>query len=191
MVDTTIDNFKNSYATFADFADYSYKCVSYLIDTVTGSETIWRLLYYNSADAWDTSLCPNLSHSKKAVLIYNSQPDSTPFRVFMDSGNPDVWTKEICQLRIYPCKLFSENRDRGIVLMQIDFFCHYKINQLTNYQTRVDLGIKELIGTLNGAYISGIGRLHFNGAESAEDKVLSAGQLPFKGKSLYMSNKDV
>jgi hypothetical protein len=185
MVNTNVDNFKDAYATFADFADYSYKCISYLMDN---NETIWKLLKYNGADAWTEN---DLTHSEKAELINNSQPDSTESRVFMDSGNPDVWVKEICQLRIYPCRLFSENRTRGIVLMQFDFFCHHKINQLTSYQTRVDLGIKELMGTFNGATIAGIGRLHFNAAESAEDKVLSAGQLPFKGKSIYMSNKDV
>jgi hypothetical protein len=185
MANTEVDNFKEGYATYADFADYSYKCISYLMDN---NETVWKLLKYNGADAWNES---NLTHAEKAALIYNSEPDSTVFRVFMDSGNLDVWTKEICQLRIYPCRLFSENRTQGIVLMQFDFFCHYKINQLTNYQTRIDLGIKELLGTFNGATVAGIGRLHFNGAESAEDKVLSDGQLPFKGKSIYMSNKDV
>jgi len=179
------DTFREGYATYEGFADYSYKCIHYLMDN---TETIWKLLYYNDGDAWSKG---NLTHAQKASLIYSSQPDSTNFRVFMDSGNPDVWTKEICQLRIYPCKLFAENRTQGIVLMQFDFFCHYKINQMTNYQTRVDRGVQELLGTLNGVNLAGIGRLHFNGVESAEDKVLSVGQLPFKGKSIYMSNKEI
>jgi hypothetical protein len=184
-IDPTIDNFKEGYATYAGFANYSYKAIDYLMEH---NEMIWKLLKYNESDAWNES---DLTHDEKAALIYNSQPDSTTFRVFMDSGNPDAWTKEICQLRIYPCKLFSQNRTQGIVLMEFDFFCHYKINQLSNYQTRVDRGVQELLGTLNGINLAGIGRLHFNGAESAEDKVLGVGQLPFKGKSIYMSNKEI
>lgn len=187
----TTDMFKEGYATYEGFADYSYKCIDYLIDATTGNDVIWRLLYYNSSDAWNTSICANLTHAQKAALIYNSQPDSTAFRVFMDSGNPDVWTKEICQLRIYPLKVFAQTRTHGVVLMAFEFFCHYKINQLSNYQTRVDRGIQELLGTFNGINIGGIGRLHFNGAETTEDKVLSVGQLPFKGKCIYMSNKEI
>ena len=182
---TEVDNFRAGYATYTDLADYSYNCITYLMDN---NETIWKLLYYNESDAWNQS---NLSHAQKASLIYNSEPDSTNYRVFMDSGNPDAWTKEICQLRIYPCRLFAETQVYGVVLMEFDFFCFYKINQLSNYQTRGDLGIKELLSTFNGINIGGIGRLHFNGVETSEDRALTVGQLPFKGKSLYLSNKDI
>ena len=109
----------------------------------------------------------------------------------MDSGNLDVWAKEICQLRIYPLKIFPQNKTQGVVLMAFEFFCHYKINQLSNYKTRVDFGIQELIGIFNGANVAGIGRLYFNGAETVEDKVMSVGTVPFKGKVIYMSNKDI
>lgn len=182
---TLSDTFKIGYATYADFSDYSYNCISYLMDN---SELIWKLLKYNASDAWNES---DLSHAEKAALIYNSQPDSTNFRVFMDSGNPDVWTREICQLRIYPVKIFAETRTTGSILMAFEIFCHYKINQLSNYKTRVDYAVQELIEVFNGSIIGGIGRFHFNGAETSEDRVLSAGQLPFKGKCIYMSNKDI
>lgn len=187
----SIDSFRDGYATYDGFADYSYKAISYLIDATTGNELLWRLLYYNSANAWSVTSCPNLTHAQKAALVYNSQPDSTNFRVFMDSGNPDVWTKEICQLRIYPLKIFPRTRTHGVILLAFEFFCHYKINQLSNYQTRVDLGVQELIKTFNGILLAGIGRLHFNGVETVEDKALSIGQLPFKGKAVYMSNKEI
>jgi hypothetical protein len=183
MTDT--DTFREGYATYAGFANYSYNCITYLMDN---NELIWKLLKYNGADAWDKG---NLTHAQKAALIYNSQPDSSNFRVFMDSGNPDVLTKEISQLRIYPVKIFAENRTQGIVLMAFEVFSHYKINQLSNYQTRVDLLVSEILGVFNGISIGGIGRLHFNGIETSEDRVLTVGQLPCKGKCVYMSNKDI
>ena len=182
---TDVDNFKIGYASYSDFAEYSHKCIDYLVEN---NEMIWKLLASNASDAWDGA---NLTHAEKAALIYNSEPDSTAFRVFMDSGNPDVWTREICQLRIYPYRVFAQTRTHGVVLMEFDFFCHYKINQLSNYQTRVDRGIQELLGTFNGINLAGIGRLHFNGVETAEDKVMSTGILPFKGKCIYMSNKEI
>jgi hypothetical protein len=179
------DTFKEGYATFSDFSDYSYKLITYLMDN---NESIWKLLKFNESNAWEKS---NLTQKEKAALIYNSQPDTTNFRVFMDSGNPDVWKQEICQLRIYPFKIFADTRTYGTVLIAFEFFCHYKINQLSNYKTRVDYGIQELISVFNGINISGIGRLYFNGSETTEDKVISAGQLPFKGKCIYMSNKEI
>jgi hypothetical protein len=182
-----LDSFRDGYATYAGYSDYSYKCITYLIEN---NDLIWKLLKYNDTDAWDTNHA-DLTHAEKAELIYNSQPDSTNFRVFMDSGNPDVWTKEICQLRIYPIKIFPQTRTQGMILFAFDVFCHYKMNQLSNYKTRVDLIVQELIATFNGINIGGIGRLYFDGAETAEDRLLSMGQLPFKGKCLYMSNKDI
>jgi hypothetical protein len=179
------DLFKDAYATYSDFADYSYKCITYLIEN---NETIWKLLKYNDPDAWKNAA---LTRAEKAALIYNSQPDASLYRVFMDSANPDVFTNEICQLRVYPLSIFPQTRSYGVVLMCFEIFAHFKINQLSNYQTRTDLGTKELISTLNGINITGIGRLHFNGSESREDKTITMGQLPFKGKAIYMSNKDI
>jgi hypothetical protein len=179
------DTFKEGYAVYADYADYSYRCITYLMDN---NEAIWKLLKYNSPDAWNQ---PDLTQAEKAGLIYNSQPDASLYRVFMESGNSDVFTKEICQLRIYPWRIYAENRTQGMVLMTFEIFAHFKINQLSNYRTRVDSGVKELIGTFNGASIGGIGRLHFNGSQTIDDKVLTAGELPFKGKSIFMSNKDI
>jgi hypothetical protein len=184
-IDPTIDAFKVGYATYSGFSDYSYKCITYLLEN---NELLWKLLKYNESDAWNRA---DLTHLEKAALIYNSEADSTSFRVFMDSGNPDAWTKEICQLRIYPVKIVPKTRTVGLVLLAFDFFCHYKINQLSNYKTRVDLGIEELLGTFNGINLAGIGRLYFNGAETSEDRAITTGQLPFKGKCIYMSNKDI
>jgi hypothetical protein len=184
---TAPDSFREGYATYTDLPDYSHKCIDYLMNN---NELMWKLLKYNEPNAW-SSAHNNLTFAEKAELIYNSQPDSTPYRVFMDSGNPDVWTREICQLRIYPIKVFPQDRTRGMVLLAFEVFCHYKINQLSNYKTRVDMGVQQIIATFNGINIGGIGRLYFDGAETAEDRTLTVGQLPFKGKCVYMSNKDI
>jgi hypothetical protein len=182
---TTVDNFKIGYATYEGLSDYSYNLITYLMDN---NETIWKILKFNDADAWSKT---NLTHDEKAALIYNSQPDSTKYRVFMDSGNPDAWTQEICQLRIYPVKIVPETRTQGMVLLAFDIFCHYKINQLSNYKSRVTYGVQEIIKLFNGINIGGIGRLHFNGSESVEDRSTAIGQLPFKGYCVYMSNKEI
>ena len=182
---TTVDNFRIAYALYEDFSEYSYNCISYLMDN---SELIWKLLKYNDRDAWNK---PDLTKEEKAALIYSGQPTTTDFRVFMDTGNPDVWKEEISQARIYPIKILPKNRTTGIVLMAFDFFTHYKLNQLSNYKSRVDMATQEYIRVFNGINIAGIGRLAFNGTETVEDKAITLGQLPFKGKSVYMSNRDI
>ena len=183
MVASPID--RTAYNKYTEFSHLSYECISYLMEN---NEYIWKLLKYNEPDAWQKS---DLSHDEKSLLIFNGFGEMTDFRVFMDTGNPDVWKEEISQARIYPIKILPKNRTTGIVLMAFDFFTHYKLNQLSNYKSRVDMATQEYIRVFNGINIAGIGRLAFNGTETVEDKAITLGQLPFKGKSVYMSNRDI
>ena len=42
----------NAYNIYEDFPRYSYKCIKYMMDN---NELIWKLLKYNSPDAWEKS----------------------------------------------------------------------------------------------------------------------------------------
>ena len=44
----------------------------------------------------------------------------------------------------------------------MEIFSHYKINHMSNYQTRIDTIAEELLSTFNGADVGGIGLLSFN-----------------------------
>lgn len=176
-------NNKDSYAIYSQLPRYSYDIITYLMNN---NELIWKLLYYPDSDAWNKT---DLTFVEKSQLIYNGAEDATNFRVFLDPGQPDVWTRENCILRVYPYTIMSKNRTLGVCSIMFDVLCHYKINHLSSYATRIDTIIQQLLETLNGIDIGiGIGKLFFDAMAVKEDKMILTGQLPYKGSALLMSN---
>jgi hypothetical protein len=179
---TNITDF--AYNKYYEIPMLSYNCVSWLMDN---NDLVWKLLKYPHPDAWKM---PDLSKDEKAALINNGSEDATKFRVFLDVGQPDVFTQEDCVIRISPYSIFPDNRTIGTVTMIFEVFSHYKINHLSNYTTRVDVIMAELLKTFNGIDgIGGIGKLHFDSLSNKEIRVAQGGQIPFKGKWMLMSTK--
>jgi hypothetical protein len=172
-----------SYAQYEWFDDVAYNCYDYLMKN---NEMIWKLLYYDTPDAWNRN---DLTTAEKASLIYNGQDDLTVARAFMDTGQPDVWTKEICIIRISPHSVFPDNRVVGTLSVIFEVFCHYKTNHLSNYKTRIDMVTQNFIKTFNGVNLGGVGRLFFDRLASYDNRMETGGQLPFKGRWMIMSNK--
>jgi len=173
----------NPYNTYPDFPRYSYKCIKYLMEN---NELIWKLLKYNTADAWDK---PDITASEKASLIWNGYGTADEYRVFIDDGSPDSETKEVTILRIYPFGLSPDNRTVGTVTLMMETYSHFSINSLSNYTTRVDKIIQQLLETFNGVVVDGIGRLYFDKRGTGALRLEMAGQLPFRGKWLLFGNK--
>jgi hypothetical protein len=170
-----------AYNQFTEYANFSYNCISYLM---TENELIWKLLKYNTPDAWNLS---NLSAAEKAALIYTGQEDGSTFRVFLDGGIPDAWMEQSCIIRISPLNMIAKNRTVGIVAMVFEVYAHYKINSLSNYTTRVDTIVQQFLEVFNGIEIGGLGKLFFDMMRDPADKLLEGGKLPFKGKRVFMS----
>lgn len=147
---------------------------------------IWKLLFYNDAEAWSRN---NITAEQKRSLIYAGQPDETLFRVFMGEKQTNSWVTEATILRIFPFSIAPENRTINTTLMVFDVYSHYRINHLSNYTTRVDSLVEEIVATLNGVEIGGVGRLSLNMAMQKNDKVMESGQIPFGGKRITMSTK--
>ena len=145
---------------------------------------VWKLLKHNNPDAWNET---NLSRSEKADLVYKGQQDASTSRVFLDIGQPDVLTEQISILRISPVSILPKNRTVGVVSMMFEIYSHYKVNHLSNYQTRVDLVCQELLGIFNGREIGGIGKMFFDGMRSTDNKLTQGGVTPYRGKRLVLS----
>ena len=174
----------NAYAKYTQFPLYSYDLVKYLLDN---NELIWKLIYYDTPDAWNET---NLTSNQKGALIYDGQDNITDYRVFFDPGQNNAWTNECCLIRIYPYTLIGNSRTTGTCDIMFDVFSHYKINHMSNYQTRVDTIIQQFIEVFNGIDVGlGIGKLYFDQLATRTDMVRTSGQPPFKGKSLIMSNR--
>lgn len=177
---------RTGYNTYTDFPNYSYKCIEHL---VANNELIWKLLKYNTPDAWNLT---NLTHAEKAALIWAGEGFSSDFRVFMDEGQPDSQLGEVCILRISPYGIFPDNRTVDTITVLMEVYSHYKINTLSNYTTRVDSIIQQLLEVFNGIPIEAlgsIGRLHMNKLGTSPSRMESSGQIPFRGKWILLGNK--
>ena len=162
----------------------AYTCISHLLDV---NETIFKLLYYTDPDAWSKS---NLSAAVKASLIFQGQERMEDFHIFMDSGQSDAWTTESTVLCIYPYDINPLNRTIGVTTLAFEVYSHYKINHLSNYTTRIDTIIQQLIYEFNGFNLGEVGRLEFdNRMGGISQKVTSTGTVPYKGKYILMGTK--
>jgi len=179
------DNYpgNGAYNIYSGFSDFSYKCISYLMDN---NELIWKLLKYKDPEAWDKA---NLTVAEKAALIYKGQEDTSTSNVFMDVGQPDAWTREDCILRISPHSIFPDNRTVGTMSMLFEIYAHYKCNHLSNYKVRIDWITEELIGLFNGVNIAGIGRLFMDRVALFDSRAIPGGQTPYKGRWMIFGNK--
>jgi hypothetical protein len=172
----------SAYNDFKIFSELSYRCIKHLMDN---NELVWKLLKYSDRDAWNK---PNLTQEEKGELIYSGQDDTSKFHVFMDSKQPDVLMNEIALLRIMPYYAVGINRTIGIMEISMEVFSHYKINHLSNYKTRVDLIVEELLGLFNGTEIGSLGKLTFDRTVDQSSRLFEIGQIPFGGKQIIFNS---
>lgn len=170
-----------AYNDFREFSKLSYRCIKHLMDR---NDLVWKLLKYKESDAWNK---PNLTQEEKAELIYAGQQDTSKYNVFMDGKQPDVLVEEVTLLRIMPHYAVGLNRTVGYIEVSMEVFSHYKINHLSNYQTRIDTITEELLALFNGIDVGGIGLLNFNKMADQSSRLFQAGQIPFGGKQIIFS----
>jgi len=170
-----------AYSDFRIFSKLSYNCIKFMMDN---NELIWKLLKYTDPDAWNK---PNLTQDEKAALIYSGQQDSSKFNVFMDGKQPDVLVEEVTLVRIMPHYAVGLNRTLGYVEVSMEIFSHYKINHMSNYQTRIDTITEELLALFNGAELGGVGLMSFDKMADQSARLFQAGQIPFGGKQIIFS----
>lgn len=146
------------YNKFSGYSSLTYNIVRYLINN---NEDIWKILKYNTPDALDL---PQLTNNEKRDLIYNGEEDAEDqFRVFRDIFTDDTQQDRVTQLRIFPSRYDSDNKVNGIVDIIFQVVTHVKVNYLDNYTTRIDYLTEQLIKTLNGEEIDGVGKLFMDG----------------------------
>jgi len=180
------DSRQEMYNNYSELPLISYNCAKYLLEN---NDLMWKLLYYTDPNAYkNDSDHPNLTTSQKGSLIYNGSPDETQFRVFFDIGQDDAWTGSSCILRIAPFDINPTNHIYGNVSMIFQCYATYKINTLSNYNTRTIKVIQQVLETLNGSDIGGIGRLYFDSRASRYCNMKVGGQINFKSYNLIMCN---
>ena len=159
----------------------SYGCISYLMDN---NELIWKLLKDKTADSY---LISNLTRAEKAELIFKGNGDMNDFRVFMDDFQDDAINSEMSFLRIFPIQDQPTNRLINSVDICMQFFTHFRLNHLSNYETRVERVIQQLKETFNGADIPKVGQLVYDQTRSRSCRSVSIGKIPYQGKVIVFN----
>lgn len=180
MSDT--DANKEIYNKFYELPNLSYNITSYLMEN---NELVWKLLKYSDADAWKKN---NLTKTEKRDLVYDGIKEETSCRVFFDLGQDDSWTVQATILRIAIASVKPINHIKAITTIGIEIFTHYKISTMSNYQVRNVAVAQSLLESLNGQEVGGLGRMFFDARASATCKLVTIGQIPYKGMGLVFSN---
>lgn len=154
--------------------------VEYLI---SNNEMVFKLLYYNSPDAWNKA---NLTASEKRSLIYNGTGPVENYRIFLDTGQDAAMTDQISILRVSVLEFEPKNYVIGYISILIEVYCHYLVNTMDNYCVRTDSIIQSVISSLNGAEIPHTSRLYFDSSQNRRSKIFTTGTSPFRGKAAIM-----
>jgi hypothetical protein len=178
-----IDSIQLQYNNFADLPNLSYNIITYLLEN---DDTIWKLLYYEDPGAWSK---PALTKQQKGLLVYDGIKPETSCRVFMDLGQDQAWKEKAAILRIAVADIDPTNITYATMSVILQVYCHYQMNTLSNYTNRTITITQRLLQVLNGAAVTGLGRLYFDKRASPNCKTTVIGAIPFKGYQTLMCNR--
>lgn len=159
------DRFK--YNTFKEVSKVPYKIVT---EYLFYNENIWKLLYYvidkDGKPVVKPLEQPNLTNKQKRDLIYNGIGEVNEFRVFF-SNYPliEESSGQVQQIRVFRNRILPKDTFMSNVTWTIELPCHNDISTIivdNVVVNRVDLLQEEIIETLNGKEIGGIGTLMFS-----------------------------
>lgn len=178
---------KVAFNRYNTIRDAGYKIIEQLIKN---NDDIWRLLKYNTPDALNKDF---LTLEEKRGLIFEgtTNPDAEDYRVFRQPFLDDAFDSQVSQLRVYLLTMNPENRSVGTVGMALECVCHNKILSLSNYENRLEVMVQQLLQTLNGIEVGGIGELVFDDNSSFFDlaSLNMYNNRNFLGYTLVMSVK--
>ena len=178
---------ESSYNQYDGLQNFTLLIIQHLM---LNNEDIWKLLKYDTQDALEK---PNLTREEKAKLIYHgaSGGDMDDYRVFRTPYLDDLTTNQQAQLRVYLESITPDTRLYGTVDVNIEVICHVKMIELNDYQNRAESIVWQVIKTLNGADVGGIGKLFFDRNGSFYDliKMNRYNNRNFYGYTITMSTK--
>lgn len=149
-----------------------YKVIEHLM---LNNDRLWKLLKYNSDDAL---LKDNLTLKEKRELIFTGNNVSKDYRVFLQPYLDDGFLEECAMVRVYPISIYPDSHLMGTVYIAIETISHVKIVNLQSdddvspIKSRETVMLSEIIKTLNGSDVNGVGHLQFNREHGLQDKAL-------------------
>lgn len=175
----------NSYNTYSTMPYIPYKIVMALID----NENLFKLLYYSTYDALSK---PNLTVKQKQDMIWNGQDRTDDYTIFLTNIQPNLETIARPVLKIYRYDTLPQNYVNSVISYQFDILFGTKI-PMVEYNgvpcNRGDLIEMELMKSLNGKDVAGVGFLQFSRELSnlSRSRVGIGNNYTFTGVSIVMS----
>lgn len=165
MENNKFDRF--NFNSFKGISQVPYKIIT---EHLFYNENIWKLLYYTEGVDGNPIARPleqpNLTNKQKRELIYNGIGDVNKFRVFFTSFPlVEETSGQVSQIRIYRNRALPKDTFISNVNWTIELPCHNDISTIivdNVVVNRVDLLQEEILETLNGKEIGGIGTLMFS-----------------------------
>jgi len=172
----------NAYNEYQQIRSMEYSIISHLI---LNNDEIWKILNNASSNCLSGA---NLTTEQKGALIYQGQPDSTPYRVFLQPFTDDSFNEQQSQIRIYTSYIKPTNRVYGLIDFGIEVMSHNKICTLDGYENRNVVLMQQIIETLNGSDINGVGLLTFDYSRSTNNRAnIALFNKNFQGYRFCMS----
>lgn len=162
-----------------------------IIVALMENDNFFKLLKYNTYDALSK---PNLTEDEKIAMICKDNEDMHNYNIFLTNVEPNELVQSKTILKIYRYDTLPDNYAMATVSYKMDILYGTK-NAVVNYQgvpcARVDVMEMELMKTLNGADVAGVGLLQFNHELSRLSRsTLNIGNnYTFTGTSIVMATQ--
>lgn len=173
---------KNSFNQFTQMPFIPYL----LIEKLMENENIWKILKYSTYDCLSKE---NLSLEEKSQMIWKNQDNQIDYNVFLTPLIEDMIYDSKTILKCYRYYSVPLTHINSIVTYEIDILYGGKIS-LIDYNgvpcSRSDVLETEIIKTLNGSDVGGIGYFQFNKELSSfcQSKMVLGNDKTFTGSAI-------
>ena len=174
-----------AYNKFVSMPFIPYRIMEYL---AYNNENIWKILRYDTYDCLSKS---NLTFDEKMDLIWKNQGNQQDYRVFLTWLVENMIPDSITLLKLFRYNTMPQNNLEAYATYEFNLLYGGKI-ALIDYQgvpcSRGDVLEAEILQTLNGKDVGGVGMLQFNRqVSSVSHSQLNIGNNEtFEGISLWM-----
>ena len=175
-------------AYFNDFNKLPSIPYKIMCKLATDNERLWKLLKYPD---YNCLYNEDLSFDEKMSMIWKLQAHQEDYNIFLTDLVEDMQPKEKTILKVYSQYLVPKSNISALVLYQFDILYGSKISMVdmdgipTN---RGDAVVYEILSTLNGTEVGGVGSIEFNTKKSTMSKGYQnlGNNSTYTGKSLFM-----
>lgn len=173
------------YNDYSKLPSIPYKIIEKL---AIENENLWKLIRWPEYDCLYKS---NLSLDEKMSMIWKLQGKQDKYNIFLTDLVEDMQPKEKTILKVYSQYLVPKSNIEGLVLYEFDVLYGGKISMIDMDGIPVNRGdavIHEILSTLNGKEVGGVGNIQFNTQKSSMSKGYQnlGNNKTYTGKSILM-----